>query len=227
MVTCEVPKQRLRARHAVYLPVQADAFFDAAEPVVRAATDGSLARRDVTEQVQDLSGVPVRPTVPRNHKRYLQDRTTGGFLEDLFGHFDDSEKYRLFGTLFEALGSRADDRPEGMQFPLLDGEEAPVHVVAFWAELVRRLLDADRPPSLFWTGSAAEAASPPLLLYPDPPAPRVLADVLGAAGDEEHVLPVQNGRAQRAVEAALSIPEAYGELLERAHLRLWDFLHQI
>ncbi len=228
LVTCEVPTRRLRAEHAAYLPLHAAPFFDAAEQLGQKAVAGEILPNEVTERISTFSRIGVSSPVPREHKRYLQRETAGSFLEALFGHFDDSRKYRFFANLFEAVQqfNGASSSPEhGLQFPMSDAGEGTGTVVSFWADLVWRLIgDGTRAPTFFWTDGGAEDASGGMLLYADVPGPPALMDVLSPDRAQGRILCLQEAGRRSAAEAALAIPEAYGELLEEEDVRLWDFL---
>lgn len=233
MVTCEIPKQALSPHHVAYLPVQADAFYAEAGDLVRRATDGAVPYKEVPKQVRQMEvGISVQPTVPHDHKRYLQHETMGTFLESLFGHFEDNGKYRLFSNLFEALlplrshsASRLD---YGMEFPLVEEEETLPNVTSFWMDTVLRVLDTpDASPSLFWTDPRSDAASARLRLYVGVPEPQSFLSILASDPSDDRVCVLSCSGARSNAEAALSIPEEYGRLLRNEQLRLWDFLRRL
>lgn len=232
VVTCEVPKHALSPHHFAYLPIQASSFYEAAVPLVRQATEGAIPYRDVPKRLDDVMSLSVQPTVPHEHKRYLQRKTIGGFLEALFGHFEDSGKYQLFSNLFDILLPLQNQAPPqldyGVQFPLGAGEEGPSNVVSFWLDVVLRVLDYPSvQPSIFWADSEAEADDDQLLLYMGAPDPSAFFDILAPQRANGRIYSLRSSGAETTAEAALSIPEEYGELLENKQVRLWDFLNRL
>jgi len=230
LITCEVSRRRLRAEHCAYLPLYAASFFEAAEQVGRTAVAGHLSSDQVTERVKALSQVSVSPSVPREHRRYLQSETTGSFLRALFGRFGDSRKYRFFSSLFDAVRQGSDgawSSERGLLFPLSGRGAAPETEVSFWADLVGRLRgDRGSATTCFWTARASKPTSGQLLFYLGVPGPPALLDVLCPGRAQGRIVRLQKAECRRAVEPALSIPETYGDVLETEHLRLWDFLRR-
>jgi hypothetical protein len=230
IVACEVPKHALGSQHVAYLPVRAEPFFQGATALVQAATHGQIPHTEIAERVDRLEvQMAVEPTVPHRHKRYLQQETLGPFLEGLFGHFEDSEKYRLFHTFFEALQPLQDQRQPrldyGLQFPLIPNDEVRSNIVSFWTGAVLRVLNyPSLVPSLFWAPPSASGTD--LLLYLGAPEARAFFDVLAPTRREAVCRLGQSGD-QTNAEAALGIPAEYGELLECEQVRLWDFLHRL
>lgn len=230
-VTCEVPKHALDSQSVVYLPVQAEPFFDAADALVQRATDGALPHDEVGERVEQMNvGLSVCSGVPPNHKRYLKTEAMGPLLEELFGHFGDSKKYQLFSTLLDTLLPLQDrttpQLDDGLVFPLPDDEGQRAHVVSFWLTVVRRVLgEASVSPTLFWSPSTAGGTAE-LLLYVGAAGPRAFYESLVAERGEA-VRVLEEAGEKSGVEAALSIPEAYGRLLEDEQMCLWDFLEQL
>jgi hypothetical protein len=175
--------------------------------------------------------ISVEPRVPLDHKRYLQQKSLGPFLEELFGHFESSEKYQLFSTLLDVVPPLRDcSTPQldcGLRFPISVSSETRPSVVAFWGEAVLRLLNyASVSVSLFWTDPAAQPEPPDLHLYVGAPRPRVFFDVLAPSHSDAGCV-LGEARERTNAEAALSIPDTYGNLLENEDIRLWDFLRQL
>jgi type VI secretion system protein ImpM len=233
MVAAEVPTRRLSIRHLAYLPLQAGRFFDAADRVVREATEGDIPYREVPDHVQQIdTAFGVRPTAPRTYKRYLQQHTMGPFLEELFGHFGDSGKYRLFDNLLDVLlplrGRSAPRLNYGLQFPLGGDDEALTAISCFWLEACLRLLDypSDAEPTFFWTDRPPPDAAPFLLLFFGAPRPHAFFHLMASDDPHELVYPLAHAGDDGA-EAALSIPEEYGRLLETEQITLWNFLREL
>jgi len=232
IVTCEVPKHALRPQHSAYLPVRAETFYRDATALAQEATDGQIPHTDIVERVDQLDvELTVEPSVPHRHKRYLQQETMGPFLEGLFGHFEDSGKYRLFHALLQAL-LPLQGRPKprldyGLQFPLPSDGDVLSNVVSFWMGTVLRVLNfPSAAPSIFWTNGNAPASTADLLLYVGTPEARAFFDVL-APTRVEAVCQLGQSRDETNAEAALGIPAEYGQLLEREQIRLWDFLRRL
>lgn len=232
VVACEIPKHAVSPQNYAYLPVQADSFFQEADCLVRQAAEGEVAYDEVIDRVQELGEeVIVQPRAPRPHKRYLQQQDLGQFLEQLFGHFEDSQKYQLFSSLLEALlplRDRAQPRLDaGLQFPLLPDAEQRTSIVAFWFGTVLRLLDYPSvSPSLFWS-SPGSSAPDDLLLYVGTPGAQAFFDILAPVSDNGHICTLSQDGERTHAEAALSIPGQYGQLLEDERLRLWEFLRRL
>lgn len=233
IVTCEVPKRHLSSRHLAYLPVQAGTFYAEANRIVRAATDGDIPYREVADQVEHIdTAFSIEPTAPRAYKRYLQQKTMGPFLEELFGHFSDSGKYRLFNNLLEILlPQRERSHPQlnyGLQFPLESDDDTLTHVACFWLEASLRLLGYPSvEPTFFWTDRDPPHAAPFLILFLGAPRPHAFFHLLASDEEHESVYPLARVGNQNNAEAALAIPEEYGPLLEDEQLRLWDFLRSL
>lgn len=232
IVASEIPKHILSPQHFAYLPLQATSFFQGAGSLVHRAVGGEWSCSRLRTEIEELEAdISVESRVPIDHKRYLQQKTLGPFLKELFGHFGSSEKYQLFSTLFDVLPplrKRSTPRLErGLRFPISVPDEARPSVIAFWMGTVLRLLNyAPVSMSLFWTDPAAQPEPPDLHLYVGAPRPRALFEVLAPShSDEGDVL--GEAKERTSVEAALSIPDTYGNMLENEGIRLWDFLRQL
>jgi len=232
MVTCEVPKHTLDPQTFAYLPVQAEAFFGAADALVRRATNGAIPHDEVAERVEQMEGeFSVCPRVPDGHEQYLKTESLAPFLDVIFGHFGDSKKYHLFSTLLDTLLPLQDrTRPQlddGLVFPLPPDPAVEAHAVSFWVGVVLRMLGYPSVlPSLFWDSRSDEEDAGTLLLYVGAAGRRGFYESLVAErGTGVRVLE-QSGE-KSSVEAALSIPKAYGRLLEDEEICLWEFLEQL
>ena len=216
-----------------YAPVQARALFDDADQIVQAATAGTLSHRDVIDRVRQLEpSLSVSATRPSAYDRYLQEQTMASFWTQLFGHFGDGRKYRLIDNMLTILnplrGRPATPLAYGLQFPL-GSEESSTYNVCFWLELCMQLLDHPSvEPTIFWQEEAPQAsASPFLLLFMQPPRPRVFFQLLNATAEDDNICNLARMGDQSGAEAALSIPTQYGEMLEDETLSLHDFLHRL
>lgn len=233
IVTCELPKRLLSPRHVAYLPLQANAFYVEARRVVRAATAGDIPYREVADHVEQIeTAFPRRSAAPRVYKQYLQQKTMGSFLEELFGHFSDSGKYRLFNNLFDILlpqRERINPRLNyGLQFPLGSDDDALTPIACFWLEVSLRLLGYPSvEPTFFWTAQCPTHVPPFLILFLGMPRPHVFFHLLAPDEEHESVYPLADVGGQNDAEVALAIPEEYGVLLEDEQLRLWDFLRSL
>lgn len=232
IVACEIPKHALSPRYFAYLPPQATSFLQGAGGVVHRAVAGELSRSRLKTRIEALEAdIPVKTKVPPDHKRYLQQKTLGAFLEELFGHFGSSGKYQLFSTLLNVVPplqhcstSRLD---RGLRFPISVSTEVRPSVIAFWMGVVLRLLNyASLSLSVFWTVPSARPTPNDLHLYLGDPHPRAFFDVLvPSPSDPGGVLADTPERT--TAEAALSIPDKYGNMLESESVRLWEFLQQL
>lgn len=231
-VTCEVPKRSLQPRQLAYLPTQAHEFYDAADRIVREATDTEVPHSDVLDKVKSLEAAfSAPPAAPREHKRFLQEKTLGPFLKRIFGHFNDSGKYRLFDNLLKILlpqRKRSKFRLNyGIQFPL--GQNSPLtNTACFWLETSLRLVDYPPiEPTFFWTAQHPEGAPAFLLFFTGEPRPHYFFHLLAADHPNENICHLEFMGSQNNAEAALSIPEEYGTLLEDEQLCLWDFIRSL
>lgn len=231
IVASEVPKHAIDSQYFPYLPYQADSFLERARGLVRRGVEGDLSRGGLTSEIEEMDPrIPIQSRVPPGLKQYLQRTTLGPFLEELFGHFESSEKYQLFSTLLDVLPPlRECSSPRldcGLRFPMSVPAEVRSSVVAFWMGTVLRLLNyASVSVSIFWTDPAAQPEPHDLQVYVGEPRPRSFFDVLVPEADGGYVL----GEAEEKTnaEAALSIPDKYGNMLENDDVRLWDFLRQL
>ena len=233
LVTCELPADALMVRHLPHLPVRATSFYKAAEAVVARATAGDIPYEEIPTVVEEMEPkVALRPTVPREHRRYLKNETLGTYLEAIFGHFDGSEKYRLFSNLLDVLLPLQNGTPihlnYGLEFPLHPNSERRIDVASFWLDLVLRILDYPPiHPSVFWTEPEDKAESSRMDLFLDAPEPTSLFGILAPsrANGQLYLLRVEGEKSP--ADAALSIPERYGTLLDNEQIRLWDFLRRL
>lgn len=231
MVTCEVPRHAVNPRSISYLPVQAEAFFGAADAMVERATNGAIPHKEVAEHVEQMDvAVSVCSTLPHAQEQYLKSENLALFLEAVFGHFEDSKKYHLFSTLLDTLLPLQDQTTphleHGLVFPLPGDGEGEAHAVSFWVGVVLRLMGYPSvSPSLFW-GPSTEDTATELLLYVGAAAPPAFYESIVAERGQD-VRMLERAGEKSGVEAALSIPETYGRLLEDKQVSLWDFLERL
>ncbi|MFB6232277.1 MAG: type VI secretion system-associated protein TagF [Salinibacter sp.] len=232
-VTCELPKSAVRTDQLAHLPLQADSFYTAAEQVVQDATDGTLPYREVTDRVAEIApSFTPQSSPPAEYSRFLEQQTVGSFLEALFGHFEDGRKYRLFENLLDILlPQRKRSTPRlnyGLQFPLRSGEASPTKTVCFWLDTSLHLLDhPDTECSFFWTPDSRNPASAFLLLFLGSPQADTFFQLLGSGGEIEKIYRLGRARGEKEAQAALSLPEEYGSLLEDRQLHLRAFLQRL
>lgn len=232
-VTCEVPKHAVSSLYYAYLPVQAAPFFQTADRLVRQAIQGDISYNEVVDRVQQCTvEVSIHSVVPPRHRRYLQQNDLGTFLERLFGHFADSEKYQLFSSLLERLRplrNRGESGLDaGLQFPLLPDADQRASVVGFWLGTVLQLLDSvSVSPSLFWSSPAAPSGAGRLLMYVGAPDAQAFFDILSPPEGHGNICTLARDGERTNAEAALSIPTRYGQLLENERLRLSEFLRRL
>ena len=232
-VTCELPKSSVRVDQLANLPLQADAFYTEAEHIVHEATDENLPYREVTDRVEEVNPTfTLQSSPPTGYNQFLEQHTVGSFLEALFGHFEDGRKYRLFKNLFDIfLPQRKRDTPQlnyGLQFPLGDGEAPVAKTACFWLDTTLHLLDhSDTEYSFFWTSDPRDSASSFLLLFLGPPRAEALTHLSGSDGKNEEIYKLEHTGSENDAQAALSIPEKYGSLIENEQLCLRDFLQRL
>lgn len=232
-VTCELPKSSVRADQLACLPLRADAFYTEAEHVVRDATDGTLPYREVTDRVAEIDpSLPPQSSPPTEYNRFVEQHTVESFLEALFGHFEDGRKYRLFKNLLDIfLPQRERDTPKlnyGLQFPLGDSEAPLAKTACFWLDTSLHLLDhPDIEYSFFWTSDLRDSPSSFLLLFLGVPRAEAFTHLLGSDGKTEEIYELERMGSENDAQAALSIPEKYGSLIENKQLCLRDFLQRL
>lgn len=233
-VAVEVPRRSFSVRHLGYAPVQASGFYSDADRLVQDATGGQIDHREVTDRVQQLSpSLSFSTTPPQEYKRYLKQQTTQSLLEQIFGHFGDGRKYRLFNNLLDILlplrEREATQLAFGLQFPLGTGGELTYNA-CFWMEVCLRLLNYPSvEPTVFWTPQhkASAQGSPFVLLFMRTPRSRTFFHLLAAHTEDDNICILERMGEQSGAEAALAIPAQYGELLEAEHLTLWDFIRKL
>jgi len=234
-VALEAEADAFGPRQLPYALGHASGFYDAAARLVATATAGDLTHHEATDHVEALQPTLEVTTAPSQaYKRYLRQQTTQSLFAQLFGHFGDGRKYRLFKNILDITlplqGRRSVRLSYGLKFPL--GTEADVLDVraAFWIELVLRLLDYPNvAPSVFWTSpSRAEVPdASALFLFLDTPRPDAFTHLVRPGLEDDYICDLVQMGGQTAAEAALAIPDAYGRLLEQERLTLWDFLREL
>ena len=232
-VTCELPKSSVRTDQLAHLPLQADTFYTEAEQVVQDATDGSLPYREVTDRVAEIApSFSLQSSSPTGYSRFVEKHTVGSFLEALFGHFEDGRKYRLFKNLLDIfLPQREREAPRlnyGLQFPLGNGEAPVAKTACFWLDTSFHLLDhPDTEYSFFWTSAPQSSSVSFLLLFLGPPRAGAFTHLLGSDSKNEEIYKLACMGSENDTQAALSIPEKYGSLIENKQLCLRDFLQRL
>ena len=234
-VAVEVEPQTFGVRQLPYAIHHAEAFFSEAQDLVATATTGDVSHHEVTDRVEAMQPtLPITTSPAPAYKRYLQQQTMQSFVEQLFGHFGDGRKYRLFKNVLDIVlpfqGQDSVRMSYGLKFPLGTKPDALAFHAAFWVELCLRLMEyPDVTPSLFWTaGYNPEAAGEPeLFLFMDPPRPRAFSHLVMPDAESDYICDLVRMGDQNAAEAALAIPDAYGEMLETERLSLWDFLREL
>lgn len=231
-ITSELPKATLRGAQSAYLPLQAEQFYTSAERIVQEAVDGSIPYREVTDRVAEIDpGLALNASPPMEYERFTQ-QTLEAFLESLFDHFEDSRKYRLFNNLLDILLPQR-DRPNprlnyGLQFPLGDEGNPHTTTACFWLDVSRHLLDhPDADISFFWTSRAPTSNPTFLLLFLGAPRASAFFHRLTSENDTQEIFKLESMGSENGAQAALSIPEAYGSLLENRELHLQDFLQHL
>lgn len=227
-VTCELPKSTVRTDQLAHLPSQATSFYTAAERVVTDAVGGSLSHHEVIDRVAEIDPSPTPPS-PSTYNQFVQEETVGGLLEAVFGDFEDGGKYRLFKNILDVLlPQRTRTAPRlnyGLQFPLGTGPLSPTKAACFWLDTSLRLLDCPGVEcSFFWTPEPPDSMSSFLLLFLGSPQADGLFHLLRGDGETENIFALDRAGGEDDAEAALSIPDEYGSLLEDDQLPLRDFL---
>lgn len=232
-VTCELPKSAIRADRLAGLPLQAASFYSAAEQVVMDATDGTLPYRDVTDRVTEIDTSFSFPSSSSStYEQFVRQQTVGHLLETVFGHFENGGKYRLFKNLLDiCIPQKKRDSPRlnyGLQFPLGEGKTPPTETACFWLDTSLHLLKhPDVECSFFWRPQTSGRTSSFLLLFLGPPRADAFFHLLGSDGQSENICDLENMGRENDAQAALSIPEEYGSLLENENLPLRDFFRHL
>lgn len=234
-VAVEVEPEAFGVRQLPYALHHAEAFYAEAQALVATATRGDLSHHEVTDRVEAMQpALRVSTAAPPAYKRHLQQQTMKTFAEQLFGHFGDARKYRLFKNLLDILlpfQERASvQMGYGLKFPLGTAGDALAFHAAFWAELCLRLLDyPDVTPSLFWTARPHPEASdePALFLFLNPPQPRAFFHLVIPDAASDYICDLMRMGDDNATEAVLGIPDTYGTMLETEELSLWEFLREL
>jgi type VI secretion system ImpM family protein len=234
IVAGEIPKRRLPRRDLPSLPVQAESFYAAADRIGEKAVEGSIPHQEIANRVEHIDNALGASTSPsKRHRGYLQQKTVRSFFEELFGHFSDGGKYRLFNNLLQILQPlREDARIKlnyGLQFPLSCTQTSCTSLTSFWLDVSLRLLDypSAASPTVFWTPRQSPGSSPFMLLFLGTPRPRAFFHLLAPDDPHESVYPLAEASGRNDAEAALAIPEEYGSLLENEALSLHQFLQRL
>lgn len=231
-VSVEAP-HALDADGLRYAPVQARSFFSDAHQIVQTATAGELTHRAAIDRVRQLEpSLGLSATRPPAYTRYLEEQTMASFWTRLFGHFGDGRKYRLVDNMLKILtplrGRSIAPLAYGLQLPIGSGADGSLDA-CFWLEACVQLLGHPAAePTIFWQDRAAhDAESSFLMLFMQPPRPRVFFQLLDATGDDDNICNLAQMGDQTGAEAALSIPAQYGEMLEAEALSLDDVLRRL
>jgi len=232
-VTCELPRSALRTTPLAPLPLRAASFYSAAEQVVTDATEGTLPYREVTDRVTEIApSFSVPSSSSSAYDKFIRRRTVGDLLEAVFGHFENGSKYRLFNNLLDiCLPQQQRDRPRlnyGLQFPLGESSTPPTETACFWLDTSLRLLGhPDAECSFFWMSQCSGATTPFFLLFVGPPRADTFFHFLRGDGRNENICDLENMGRESDAQAALSMPEEYGSLLEDKDLSLRNFLRHL
>jgi hypothetical protein len=187
-----------------------------------------VSRDAFRRRTEALPDVPLRSTMPRTHRHYLQKETIATFREAVFKSDDEDAGSQHFRGLLRAIRTPRNAATTGseaaVRLPVRPGETA-AHDLGFWMGLLLRLRTPETPPSLFWAPPAAASEHGPALLYPSPPSPVALFDVLAPerAGDRVR-RPAAEGP---PAEADPPLPAADPDLFRRDHLRLHTVLRRL
>jgi type VI secretion system ImpM family protein len=228
VVAREIPGRALPPTHAAYLPVQAQPFLSAAAQLVRRAATGAVSRDALRRRAEALPDVPLRSTMPRTHRHYLQEETIDTFRAAVFETDDEDAELKHLRGLLKAIRTPPDAAATGsgaaVRLPVRSDETA-VHDLGFWMGLLLRLRTPETPPSLFWAPPAPGSDDEPALLYPSPPSPVALFDVLAP---ERAGARVRRPAAERPpAEADPPLPAGGPDLFRRDHLRLHTVLRRL
>lgn len=214
---------------AATVPHRYARFLERAYQAAREAAAGAVVPQDLADGLAAFESFAVAED-GEGAPTYFRETPLVSFWERLWGYPEDSRKYVLFKNLLDLVPSvraGAQSRsPLVLRFPLCPDGRTAAYDVHFWLEVCRRLLQvAAWQPTFFWTSGEVGAAF--LLVSLAPPAPEAFAyllpDELGGAS----LCVLEHLTEGSAALAALAIPARYGELLEAAHLTLWDFLQQL
>lgn len=206
-VALEAERGAFDARSVPAVPVQFGAFLDHAARFVQEATAGHLTREEIARRLAGLS-VAEEPGRLQTYEQYLKQTPFKTFAASLWGHSDDPRKYVLFKNLLDLLGPlRGHVHPQfslGMKFPLAPGGPSHAFAVSFWLEVCMRILDFPNvAPTFFWTAPGAQAASPFLLIFLQPPSGEAYLHVLPVDSDDEKLYVLdQAGTAPAALAPA-------------------------
>jgi type VI secretion system ImpM family protein len=231
-VTCELPKSAVRSNRLANLPLQAASFYSAAEQVVRDATEGTLSYHEVTDRVTEITPSFFSSPSPSAYDQFVRQQTVGNVLGTVFDDFEDGGKYRVFKNLLDIfLPQRKRDTPRlnyGIQFPLGEGEASPTKTACFWLDTSLHLLDhPDAECSFFWTSQRSTSTPSFFLLFLGSPRADAFFHLLSANGQTENICELGRMGRMNNTEAALSLPNEYGSLLEDDQLPLRDFLQRL
>lgn len=215
-------------------------YLQEAADLLAAICAGEFGHREVGAQVEERIGARALGA-GRVDRSYHEQTSLRAFGEAVWDYFEDSRKYLLFSNLLDLFGRRADAAPNaagrgaGLRFPL--DPSAPIPSAAFWLEAVCRLgASSLEEASYFFTlggGAGARGAGEErapadhLVLFLQPPPPKVFAELLALAPPGDRVWDLETIGREHAADAALSIPPRYGMLLEDGQLSLDGFLNRL
>src|SRR5437867_867136 len=116
------------------------------------------------------------------YQHFLRNKTAHRFWTELFGEFELSKKYLLYWNLSRVLEPLRQDPSAGLgmglMFPLLSKQGDTNYDIAFWFDLVSRILKQETKVSaMFWNRYSIQRP-PCMAAYLSPPSPRSVSFLL-------------------------------------------------
>lgn len=234
LVAFEVDEAQLEAQSVARFPVRFGGFFSWATQLVREATSGRIAYRDLPDHLNAFNGATAETSARTpGYDRYLRQTSFRTFVERLWGDSSYTRKYLLFKNLTDImLPIRGRVPPRfalGLRFPLTPEDSERTYAASFWLEVSLRLLGYPRVAStFFWTATDAVADTKPFLLfYLLSPPGQAFEDLLPVTAEGDHLCVLDEMGAEKAAQTAPSVPPHVAALLESEDLSLWDFRQRL
>lgn len=233
VIACEPESGKLDPRHIVQTPIRFNAFLDQATTLSADVVNGQVGHREIGDLL-DRSGLITTAANGSSsaYEHYLNATTFGSWCVECWGFFDDSRKYLLFRNLIEMLSPMRGSVPSGftlgLEFPVGAGKSSQF-IVGFWIDVCFRLLDfPDVTPVIFWSESGASGDRGSLALFFRLPSAHALIPLLSpGAPESDYLCRLETMGGGSAADAALSIPQRLGALLESEHISLKQFLDSL
>jgi len=169
--------------------------------------------------------------VSDKYLHYLNNTTQDTFFTELWGGFDEAQKYLLFGNIVEHLSPKSQHNPSpsalGLKFPLRSDPKHIVYDVGFWIDMSLRLLgNPSLIPTCFWTVPATLNKLHLFLFFRQPQA-KHFALFIQPDLEDNNLSDLEKDGADRFASFVQLIHTRYQSLLLSQQLSLFDLLERL